>query len=240
MRGTSLRPSVERDVRGQREGDVERALVELGQELRAQARQHHDARRPAARHAPPSSTTGRAAAPSASVGSYARLRPAQHRRLAVAERLAVGERREHRHQRHREEQRADQRRDHGVRHRREDAALHPLQHEDGQVGGDDDEQREHRRPHHRRVAARSMRSSRSSRARPGSSPDGERARTMLSMITTPPSTMMPKSTAPMLSRFGAHAAQLEVDERRQQRERDQRARRSAPRADRAGRRTARA
>jgi hypothetical protein len=52
----------------------------------------------------------------------------------------VDDRRQHRHQGHREEQRAGERGDHRVRHRREDPPFHPLQEEDRKVGGDDDQQ----------------------------------------------------------------------------------------------------
>ena len=51
-----------------------------------------------------------------------------------------------RHQRERQDQRADQGRSHRAGHRREDASLVALQREDRDVRGDDDQHREQRRP----------------------------------------------------------------------------------------------
>jgi hypothetical protein len=56
--------------------------------------------------------------------------------------------RQHGHQRERQQQRADQREAHDVRHGRKEAPLHALERKQRQIGGDDDQQREEDRALH--------------------------------------------------------------------------------------------
>ena len=134
----------ERDRRGQRVRDVERAFVELRQELGAEARREHDAGETSAHRRDEH-------------GERVAHRVEQHRIVAARRatrstgdslhRLVAAQReeRERRHEREADDHRAEQRADNGVRHRREDAALDALEREDRQVRGDDDQQREQRR-----------------------------------------------------------------------------------------------
>ena len=130
--------------------------------------------------------------------------------------LAQQKQAEQRNQRQRKEQRADQRAGDGPGHRREDAALVPLQREDRDVRGDDDEHREEGGPaHFDRRLLDGRRAGRFGRCPAFNSPSW---RKMFSTTMTAPSTMMPKSIAPSESRLAGNAAPGQPDERGQQRQ----------------------
>ena len=86
MRGTSLPPSVERAVRREGEGHVERALVQLGEELAPQPGQHQAAA-PARRMRDRAEEQGGVLEAEAQRGLVAPVDPGEQRRHPVGHRL---------------------------------------------------------------------------------------------------------------------------------------------------------
>ena len=107
--------------------------------------------------------------------------------------------RQHRHQRQRQDHRADQGEDHRQGHRPEQLAFDPFERQDRQVDDHDDQLAEHRRlaDFDGRVA-----DDVDHRA-PADCRRAAMCRTQFSTITTELSTIMPKSMAPRLSRLAA-------------------------------------